>query len=136
MNKEPIVFLAFLALGAGAGLLQADDRMLWRSWGVRDGFRSLTRFYKHDTAGAYIRHGAVPTMSAFDGYGVTRIPDPRGDTQHSWPSTRRVYAAAEGKTLWTASLDALKEYRDGKWTVRYTPPQVAGSWQPYPLGVA
>ena len=61
-------------------------------------------------------------MSAFDGYGVTRIPDPRGNAQHYWPSTRRVYAAAGGKILWTASLDALKEYRDGKWTVRYTPP--------------
>jgi hypothetical protein len=60
-------------------------------------------------------------MSLFDGYGVTRIPEPRGNAQPYWPSTKRVYAAAGG-TLWTATLDALKEYRDGKWTVRYTPP--------------
>ena len=124
MKKEPIVFLAFLALGAGAGLLQADDRFLWRSWGVRDGFTESYSFALSMTpqGSAYIRHGAVLTMSAFDGYSVTRIPEPRGNAQHSWPSTRRVYAAAGGKILWTASLDALKEYRDGKWTVRYTPP--------------
>ena len=44
MNKEPIVFLAFLALWAGAGLLHADDRFLWRSWGVRDGFTETYSF--------------------------------------------------------------------------------------------
>ena len=124
MKKETLVFLAFLPIGAGAGMLQADDRFLWRSWGVRDGFTESYSFAISMTpqGGAYIRHGAVPTMSVYDGYGISRIPDPRGDAQHAWPSTMRVYAAAGGKSLWTASLDALKEYRDGKWTVRYTPP--------------
>ena len=60
-------------------------------------------------------------MSLFDGYGVTRIPEPRGNAQPHWPSTKRVYADPGG-TLWTTSFDALKQYRDGKWTVRYTPP--------------
>ena len=32
------MLLAFLAFWAGVGMLHADDRFLWRSWGVRDGF--------------------------------------------------------------------------------------------------
>ncbi len=68
-----------------------------------------------------MRHGAVPMMSVFDGYGVTLVPEPRGDAQPVWTATKRVYADAAGN-LWTASLDALREYHDGKWTVRYTPP--------------
>ena len=32
------LILAFLAL-AGAGKVQAGDRLLWRSWGVRGGLR-------------------------------------------------------------------------------------------------
>ena len=38
--KKPIqigMLLAFLTLGAGTGMLHADDRIQWRSWGVRDG---------------------------------------------------------------------------------------------------
>ena len=117
------LLLAFLTLWAGAGMLRADDRWLWRSWGVRDG---LSETYSYTMSmmpdgSVYIRHGAVPSMSVFDGYGVTRIPEPRGNTRPDWPSTKRVYAAPGG-TLWTTSLDALREYRDGKWTVRYTPP--------------
>ena len=124
MKKESIAFLAFLAVGIGTGMLQADDRFLWRSWGERDGFTESYSFAISMTpqGSACVRHGAVLTMSVFDGYGVVRIPEPRGDAQHSWPSTRRVYAAAGNGSLWTASLDALKEFRDGKWTVRYTPP--------------
>src|SRR5260370_41720450 len=117
------MLLALLTLGAGTGMLHADDRFLWRSWGMRDGFAETYSYAVSMTpgAGAYFRHGAVTSMSQFDGYGITRIPDPRGHAQPDWPSTRRVYAAPGGG-LWTTSLDALKEYRDGKWTVRFTPP--------------
>ena len=104
-------------------MLRADDRFLWRSWGVRDGFTE-TYSYALSTApggNAYIRHGAVRSMSQFDGYSVARIPDPRGNTQPDWPSTKRVYSDS-GSTLWTASLDALQEFRDGNWTVRYRAP--------------
>ena len=117
------MLLAFLILWAGAGRLHADDRFLWRSWGVRDGF-SETYSYAVSVmpdGNAYIRHGSVPSMSLFDGYEVTRIPDPRGNQQPDWPSTKRVYAGA-GSALWTTSLDGLQEFRDGKWTVRYRPP--------------
>jgi len=81
MKKETLVFLAFLPIGAGAGVLQADDRFLWRSWGVRDGFTESYSFAISMTpqGGAYIRYGVVPTMSVYDGYGISRIPDPRGD---------------------------------------------------------
>src|ERR1039457_1381847 len=117
------MLLAFLTLWAGAGRLHADDRFLWRSWGVRDG---LSETYSRAVSvmpdgRVYIRHGAIGSMSLFDGYRVSPIPEPRGNAQPSWPATQRVYAAPGG-ILWTATLDALKEYRDGKWTVRYTPP--------------
>ena len=114
--------LAFLVLwAAGVGMLHADDRFLWRSWGVRDGFTETYSYAVSRTpeGSAYVRHGAVSSMSLFDGYGVTRIPEPHGNAQPYWPSTKRVYAATGG-SLWTTSLDALKEYRDGEWTVRYT----------------
>jgi signal transduction histidine kinase/CheY-like chemotaxis protein/streptogramin lyase len=115
--------VAFASLWAGAGILHADDRFLWRSWGVREGLAETYSYAVSVTPGgsAYIRHGSVPSMSVFDGYGITRIPDPRGSAQVDFPSTKRVYAGAGG-ALWTTSLDALLEYRDGKWTVRYTPP--------------
>ena len=117
------MILAFLSLWAGAGILHADDRFLWRSWGVREGLAETYSYAVSMTpdGSAYIRHGAVLSMSVFDGYGVTRIPDPRGSAQPDFPSTKRVYADAGG-ALWTTSLDALLEYRDGKWTVRYRPP--------------
>ena len=62
VNREPIVFLAFLAVGAGAGTLQADDRFLWRSWGVRDGFTESYSFAISMTpqGSLYTRHGTRP----------------------------------------------------------------------------
>jgi len=104
-------------------MLHADERFWWRSWGVRDGLAETYSYAVSLMPGgsAYIRHGAVLSMSVFDGYGVTRIPDPRGNPQPDFRSTKRVYADAAG-TLWTTSLDALLQYRDGKWTVRYRPP--------------
>jgi len=117
------LLLAFLTLWAATGTLHADDRFLWRSWGVRDGLAETYSYAVSMTAGgsAYFRHGAVSSMSVFDGYGVTRIPDPRGNAQPDWPSTKRVYAASDG-ALWTTSLYALKEFRNGKWIVRFREP--------------
>src|ERR1039458_5987746 len=114
---------AFLTLWAGAGILHADDRFMWRSWSVHDGFTETYSYVVSRTpeGSAYVRHGAVSSMSLFDGYGVTRIPDPRGNPQADFPSTKRVYGGAGG-SLWTTSIVALQEYRDGKWTVRYTAP--------------
>ena len=117
------MLLAFLSLWASAGILHGDDRFLWRSWGVREGLAETYSYAVSIAPGgsAYIRHGSVLSMSVFDGYGITRIPDPRGSAQVHFPSTKRVYAGAAG-SLWTTSLDALLQYRDGKWTMRYTPP--------------
>lgn len=90
---------------------------------MRDGLTETYSYAVSITAegSAYIRHGAAPSMSLFDGCGVTRVPDPRGSAQPDWPSTKRVYGGAGG-ALWTHSQDALREYRDGKWTVRYEAP--------------
>src|SRR5580692_2352925 len=117
------LLLAVLTVAAGTGLLRADDRFLWRSWGVRDGFAETWSYRVSMTPGgsAFFRHGAVLGMSQFDGYSVTRIPDPRGNAQPDWPSTKRVYAASDG-ALWTTSLYALKEFRNGKGAVRFRPP--------------
>lgn len=112
---------ALLAFWAASGGLRADDEFLWRSWGVHDGFAETYSYAISAAQGnVYIRHGAVGSMSLFDGYGVTHLPDPRGTRQPDWPSINRVYADAGG-ILWTTSLDALQEYRDGKWTVRFRP---------------
>ncbi len=42
------MLLASLALWACLGILPADDRFLWRSWGVRDGF---TETYSYAVSG-------------------------------------------------------------------------------------
>ena len=117
------MFLALAMLWAGVGTLRADDRFMWRYWGVRDGFAETYAYNLSVAPGgnAYVRHGSVSSMSVFDGYGVTRIPDPRGSAPMDFLSMRRVYAGAAG-ALWTTSSTGLQEYRDGKWTVRYTPP--------------
>ncbi len=117
------ILLACLTLTAGTAELRSDDRFAWRSWSVREGLTETYSFALSMTPGrgAYIRHGAVLSMSWFDGYGVTRLPDPRGGGQPDWPSTRRVYAAPGGAP-WTATPGALLQYRDAKWTARYTAP--------------
>jgi signal transduction histidine kinase/DNA-binding response OmpR family regulator/ligand-binding sensor domain-containing protein len=129
------ILAAFVALWAGAEMAHADDRFLWRSWGVRDGFTETYAFAVSRTldGDAYVRHGAVLSMSLFDGYGVTRIPDPRGKAKPDWPATRRVYGIP-GSSLWTAPLDALREYRDGKWTVRYAAPAGRRVLEAVPVG--
>src|ERR1700722_16874475 len=113
--KKPIqvgMFFALLTFWASGSLLHADDRFLWRSWGVRDGVTETYSYTVSRTPGGtvYIRHGAVLSMSTFDGYGVTRLPDPRGNVQPDWPSTKRVYAGSDG-ALWTTSFGRLQEYR-------------------------
>ncbi len=115
------------------GMLHADDRYLWRSWGVRDGLAETYSYRVSMTpgGGAYFRHGAVGSMSLFDGYSITRIPDPRGNAQPDWPSTKRVYAATDG-ALWTTSLYALKEFRNGKGSVRSKSlAQATGCWRQF-----
>ncbi len=84
------MILAFTGLWAGAGILHADDRFLWRSWGVRDGLAETYSYAVSMTPGgsAYVRHGSVLSMSVLDGYSVTRIPDPRGSAQVDFPSTQ------------------------------------------------
>src|ERR1700761_6950436 len=91
-------FLVLLVLGSAAGSLRADQRSWWRSWSVRDGFAETYSFAINLTPEGHllVRHGAVPSMSVFDGYNVSRIPDPRGDTQPDWPATKRVYSAPGG----------------------------------------
>lgn len=115
-------FAAALAMCAAAGA-RADDQVQWRFWGVRDGFAETYTYRLSVTpnGNAYARHGAVRTMSIFDGYGVTRIPEPRQSAKPYWPAESRVYACP-GCTPWVVSEGELREYKDGRWVTHYTPP--------------
>jgi signal transduction histidine kinase/CheY-like chemotaxis protein len=109
-------------LAAGSGL-HAAERSLWRTWGVGDGFVETyaTSIAVSPNGYAYVRHGAVRSMSLFDGYRVTFIPDPRIGAQLSMGENGRVRADSSN-ALWTVSEGALKEYKGGRWLVRYVPP--------------
>ncbi len=112
----------FVACAAAAGL-RADDQVLWRSWGVHDGLAE-TYTYRLGVGAdgmVYARHGAVREMSVFDGYGVRRIAEPRGNVQPYWPAETHVYASPGGSP-WVISQGELREYRAGKWLTRYVPP--------------
>ncbi|HTF68158.1 MAG TPA: hypothetical protein VK638_36310, partial [Edaphobacter sp.] len=71
-NRSQIgVILAFTALWDSAAILHAGDQIPWRSWSGRNG---LGETYSYNVsrmpgASAYIRHGAIPSMTVFDGYG-------------------------------------------------------------------
>ena len=77
------MLLVVLSLLAGAGKLDADERILWRSWGARDGFTETYSYAVSVTpeGKAYVRHGSVPTMSLFDGFGVAQISKPHNNAQ-------------------------------------------------------
>src|SRR5579863_892708 len=116
-------FVTALAVCVCAGWLRADDQVLWRTWGVRDGFAE-TYTYRLSVAPngeAYARHGAVRFMSIFDGYGVRLIPEPRRKAQPYLPTLARTYTCP-GCTPWVVSEGELREFRDGLWITRYSPP--------------
>ncbi len=116
-------WIAVLVTCTAAGLLRADDRPLWRSWGVRDGLAETYTYRLSVTpdGAAYIRHGAVRSMSIFDGYSVTQIPEPRQNAQPHWPSEARAYAC-RSCTPWVISQGELREFKDGKWLTHFVPP--------------
>jgi signal transduction histidine kinase/CheY-like chemotaxis protein len=100
-------------LAASLGL-HADDRFLWRTWGVKDGFVETyaSAIAVSPNGYAYARHGTVGTMSIFDGYRVTRIPDPSGVRR--WVARERVQCDSRG-SLWAVSDGVLKEFKEGAW---------------------
>src|SRR5580692_5220955 len=97
MRDEPIDvrrFAVAVLLCAASGVVRADDQVNWRSWGVRDGFAETYAYRLSATpnGSVYARHGAVRTMSIFDGYTVTRIPEPRHGAITQWVAETRVYS--------------------------------------------
>jgi signal transduction histidine kinase/CheY-like chemotaxis protein len=115
--------VAVLVMSTLAGWVFADDQVLWRTWGVRDGLAETYTYRLSVTPNgkAYARHGAVRFMSVFDGYGVTRIPEPRQKAQPYLPMLTRTYACP-GCTPWVVSEGELREFSDGQWITRYSPP--------------
>lgn len=115
-----LLFALAWILAAGLGL-HADDRVLWRTWGVKDGFvETYTSAIAVSPNGyAYTRHGSVESMSIFDGYRVTKIPDPSGVRR--WVARERVQCDSRG-SLWAVSEGVLMEFKDGAWTAHSTSP--------------
>jgi len=113
-----------------AGLLgcalavSAQQPEKWRFWTTADGLReSYTYSLSLDPAGrVWARHGAVHEMSVFDGYTVSRLPEPREGDRINWESNSRVYTSASGSS-WTAAEGALKEWKDGRWITHFRAPQ-------------
>ncbi len=98
MNKSGIArqLAAVLFLCTAAGQLRADDQVHWRFWGVRDDFVETytNRVSVTPNGSVYARHGAVRAMSVFDGYKVTRIPEPRRTVQAYLPGETRACTPA------------------------------------------
>jgi signal transduction histidine kinase/CheY-like chemotaxis protein len=132
-KARSLLFAATWLLAASCGL-QADDRFLWRTWGVKDGFvETYTSSIAVSPDGsAYARHGSVLSMSIFDGYHVTRIPDPRGVVK-GWGERERVQAGSRG-ALWAVAEGVLKEYRGGEWIAHNPPPPCQPAIAAIPLG--
>jgi len=120
-KDRSLLFASAWLLAAGCGL-HADDRLPWRTWNGKDGFvETYTSSIGVSPNGyAYVRHGAVQSMSIFDGYRVTTIPEPRAVVRN-WVEKGRVQADDRG-ALWAVSEGALKEFKGGAWVVRYLPP--------------
>jgi signal transduction histidine kinase/CheY-like chemotaxis protein/ligand-binding sensor domain-containing protein len=114
---------AVFAMCATVSVLGADDQVQWRFWGVREGLAETytNRLSVTPTGTAYARHGAVRTMSVFDGYGVNRVPDPRSRVQPYWPAETRVYSCP-GCAPWVISDGELRTFQDGQWVVHPSPP--------------
>jgi len=110
-------------LFAGALAVNAQQPEKWRFWTAADGLReSYTYSLSQDPADrVWARHGAVHEMSVFNGYTVSRLPEPRDGERINWESNARVYGSASGSS-WTAAEGALKEWKDGRWITHFRAP--------------
>jgi signal transduction histidine kinase/DNA-binding response OmpR family regulator len=83
----------------------ADPSPVWRFWDYSDGLiESHILHITEDPSGAiWIKHGLINFMDVFDGYSMTRVPDPLG-FQH-------IHAS------WTATPQGLMHYENGKWVL-------------------
>jgi signal transduction histidine kinase/CheY-like chemotaxis protein len=115
-------FAAVLLMCATGGVLRASNPIQWRFWGVREGFVETYTYRLSVTpnGNAYAGHGAVRAMSVFDGYSVTRIPDPRNSAHWYSPGEARVYACA-GCAPWVVSDGELRTFQGGQWVTNPSP---------------
>src|SRR5581483_6295439 len=115
-----LVLAVSLVVTAG-GYLRAADQDNWRFWGVRDGLAETytTRVTVASDGKAYLRHGAVSSMSIFDGYGAVRIPEARQKRQPFWPAESQIYTCPRCSP-WVISEGELREFRDGRWVTQYS----------------
>jgi signal transduction histidine kinase/ligand-binding sensor domain-containing protein/ActR/RegA family two-component response regulator len=117
-QRSPCVLVAVLALLLALPAF-SQSRLDWRFWTASDG---LPESFVHKIASGpdgriWIRNGAVGSMSVLDGYGVTRIPEPRiNRVIDDWSLLTRVHAGSDGEA-WTVENHALKRYRGGRWLV-------------------
>jgi signal transduction histidine kinase/CheY-like chemotaxis protein len=117
-SRWPLFAVWLFAASCG---LHADDRFLWRTWGVKDGFVEsyASSIDALPNGFVYARHGSVGSMSIFDGYHVTIIPDPSGVVK-GWAQRERVQSDSRG-ALWGVADGVLEEFKDGRWITHYVP---------------
>jgi signal transduction histidine kinase/ActR/RegA family two-component response regulator len=108
-----------LVLAAGA---PAAAQAGWRYWAPADGLQEShsRKIGSAAGGGVTIRHGLVKSVDVLDGYVVEAIPEPRFGSE-----TEALLAAVHGGTpdqTWAVSEGTLKQFRDGRWSVRAAPP--------------
>ena len=118
-RRPPCVLLAALALLLTQPLAFSQSRLDWRFWTASDGLPEsfVHKISKGPDGRIWIRNGAVGSMSILDGYGITRIPEPRSSRViEDWSLLRRVHADSDGEA-WTVENHGLKRYKGGHWLV-------------------
>ena len=98
----------WLLLGCAASLLSplAAQGPAWRFWARADGLTEpWTLNFTPDANGAlWIKHGNVETMTIFDGYRISREPDPR---------VLRVRV----RGTWAVIAEGVKHFAGGAWSL-------------------
>ncbi len=115
----PALALTLLTASGAA----AQSQAAWRFWTQADGIQEShsRKIGSLPDGGVSIRHGQVKRVDVLDGYIVTTIPEPRASIDIE-QQMAGVNAAASGDA-WVVSESVLKQFRDGKWLVRATPPR-------------
>src|SRR5688500_1877512 len=119
--RERLALAGALVLAcASASAAQAQAE--WRYWTPADGLQEShsRKIGSLPGGGVTIRHGLVKRVDVLDGYVVEAIPEPRFGSE-----TEAILAAvhsAPADETWAVSEGTLKQFRDGRWHVRTSPP--------------
>jgi len=107
---------ALVGISAHAADVPATNH--WRIFTQMDGLpeNACLSVTPGSSGNVLLRHPQLATVTEFDGYGFTSIPDPKNYRS-------RVYESPGGQ-LWTVAREGVQEFRDGAWII-HPVPQVA-----------